>query len=138
MKILYLARCCRFNITHPVCMLARKITKWNCACDRGYIDRFAISNPRCFTAYTDGLVMSRTECSIMLFTGASSADFVNMSKSTTGVFVALVGPNAFFPLNSACKKQAVVSHSSTESEIAALDTALRTEGLPLRSFWEAA
>ena len=33
------------------------------------------------------------------------------------------------------KKQTVASRSSTESEIVALDTALRIEGLPLLTFW---
>eukprot|EP00959_Pyramimonas_sp_CCMP1952_P182574 3818260-Pyramimonas_sp.AAC.1 len=73
----------------------------------------------------------------MLFTDASFADCITSSKSTAGVFAALVGPNTFFPVNAACKKQTVVSHSSTESEIVALDSALRLEGLPLLSFWEA-
>ena len=73
----------------------------------------------------------------MIFTDASFADCVGTSKSTTGVFAAMVGPNTFFPLNAVCKKQTVVSHSSTEREIVALDTALRTEGLPLLPFWEA-
>eukprot|EP00959_Pyramimonas_sp_CCMP1952_P388502 8140665-Pyramimonas_sp.AAC.1 len=73
----------------------------------------------------------------MLFTDASFADCITPSKSTTGVFVALVGPNAFFPVNAVCKNQTVVSHSSTESEIVALDPVLRLEGLPLLPFWEA-
>ena len=34
MKILYLVSCCRFDLMHRVCMLAREITKWNYACDR--------------------------------------------------------------------------------------------------------
>ena len=74
---------------------------------------------------------------IMLFSDASFADCTSTSKSTTGIFAALVGPNTFFPLNAVCKKQTVVSHSSTESEIVALDSSLRLEGLPLLSFWEA-
>eukprot|EP00959_Pyramimonas_sp_CCMP1952_P391299 8200234-Pyramimonas_sp.AAC.1 len=74
----------------------------------------------------------------MRFADVSFADCVSTSKSTIGVSVALAGPNAFSPLNSVCKRQTFVSHSSTESEIVALDTALRTEGLPLSSLWEAA
>eukprot|EP00959_Pyramimonas_sp_CCMP1952_P428163 8967468-Pyramimonas_sp.AAC.1 len=73
----------------------------------------------------------------MLSTDALFADCVNTSKSTADVFAALVGPNTFSPLNSACKRQTVVPHSSTELEIVALDTALLSEGLPLLSFWEA-
>eukprot|EP00959_Pyramimonas_sp_CCMP1952_P261481 5467123-Pyramimonas_sp.AAC.1 len=73
----------------------------------------------------------------MLSADASFADYITSSKSTTGVFAALAGPNTFSPVNAVCRKQTIVSHSSTESEIVALDSALRLEGLPLLSFWEA-
>ena len=36
MKILYMARCCRFVLLFPVCALSREITKWTQACDRQY------------------------------------------------------------------------------------------------------
>ena len=35
-----------------------------------------------------------------------------------------------------CKKQTAVSHSSTESEIIALDTGLRLDGLPALELWD--
>lgn len=35
-----------------------------------------------------------------------------------------------------CKKQTVVSHSSSESEIVALDTNVRTSGIPAVDFWD--
>ena len=35
------------------------------------------------------------------------------------------------------KTQSAVSHSSTEAEVIALDHAVRVEGLPAMSFWEA-
>ena len=34
MKILYLARCIRFDLLHRVCMLAREIPRWTVACDK--------------------------------------------------------------------------------------------------------
>ena len=34
MKILYGARMCRYDLLRPTCMLARKVTKWDEACDR--------------------------------------------------------------------------------------------------------
>ena len=34
MKILYMARCCRFDLLYPVCTLARHVTKWSKACDK--------------------------------------------------------------------------------------------------------
>ena len=47
-----------------------------------------------------------------------------------------MGSNTFLPLTFICKKHTVVSQSSTEAEIVALDTVLRSEGLPLLSWWE--
>ena len=46
----------------------------------------------------------------------------------------VAGPNAFMPLSSLCKKQTVVSHSSTESEIISMEVALRTEVIHILSF----
>ena len=122
---------------HPVCTLAREITKWNFACDRRLyrlVCYLQSTRTHCLHGWIGD---SADKLSIMIFTDASFADCVQRSKSTTGIFAALVGPNTFFPFNAICKKQTVVSHSSTESEIVALDTALRIEGLPLLSFWEA-
>ena len=36
----------------------------------------------------------------------------------------------FFPISWMCKKQTLVSHSSTESEIISLDAGLRLDGIP--------
>ena len=60
----------------------------------------------------------------------------NDSKSTSGAVMALVGPNSVATISAMCKKQSVVSHSSTEAEIVSLDVALRNEGLPILNFWE--
>ena len=35
-----------------------------------------------------------------------------------------------------CKKQGVVSHSSTEAEVVSLETAIRLEGVPALLLWE--
>ena len=40
------------------------------------------------------------------------------------------------PISWMCKKQTAVSHSSTESEIISLDTALRLNGLLALHFWD--
>eukprot|EP00959_Pyramimonas_sp_CCMP1952_P171855 3591066-Pyramimonas_sp.AAC.1 len=118
-------------------MLAREITKWNTTCDirlHRLICYIKTTRTRCLHGWIGD---SSDKLAIMLFTDASFADCITSPKSTAGIFAALVGPNAFFPVNAVCKNQTVVSRSSTESEIVALDPALRLEGLPLISFWEA-
>ena len=73
---------------------------------------------------------------LALFTDASFAIDQRDSKSTSGIFLYLVGPRTFVPITWACKKQTCVSHSSTEAEIVALDAGIRMEGIPAMVFWD--
>ena len=66
---------------------------------------------------------------------ADFAGCLDTAKSTTGVFIALTGPNTFFPLGAISKKQSCVFHSTPEAEIVAADLAIRTEGLPALQLW---
>ena len=52
------------------------------------------------------------------------------------MYLALVGPNTFMPIQGISKKQSVVSHSFTESEIVEFDFGLRSEGMVSMTFWE--
>jgi len=73
---------------------------------------------------------------IALFADASFASWLGDSKSTSGCFLVLMGPNTFAPISWFCKKQGSVSNSSTESELISLDAALRMEGIPALALWE--
>ena len=72
----------------------------------------------------------------MLFCYASFASDLKDSKSTSGSLLCLVGSHTFCPITWMCKKQGCVSHSSTESEIVALDMGLRLDGLPAMTLWD--
>ena len=50
--------------------------------------------------------------------------------------MALTGPNTFIPISAVSKRQTCVSHSTTEAEVVAADTAIRTEGLPVKHLCE--
>jgi len=73
---------------------------------------------------------------LIVYCDADFAGDTRASKSTSGSYIALVGPNTFMPIASLCKKQTVVSHSSTESEIISMEIALRSEAIPILSFWD--
>ena len=73
---------------------------------------------------------------LIVYCDADFAGDTRASKSTSGCDAALVGPNTFMPLSSLCKKQTVVSHSMPESEIISMEVALRTEVIPILSFWD--
>ena len=68
--------------------------------------------------------------SLSLYTDADFASDVKASLSTTGASLKIEGPNTSFVLSALSKKQTAVCHSSTESEIVAADTSIRTVGIP--------
>ena len=72
----------------------------------------------------------------MLFVDAGFAGDLQDSKSTTGSFLVLVGPQTWAPISWMCKKQVPISHSSSEAEVIALEAALRLEGIPALLFWD--
>jgi len=76
------------------------------------------------------------DCQLMLFCDASFAGDLRDSKSTSGAILCLMGPHTFCPVTWLCKKQGAISHSSSESEVIALDAGLRMEGLPALDLWE--
>ena len=68
----------------------------------------------------------------------ADADFAGEydSRSTSGVFLSVQGPDTRFMLSAISKKQSCVSHSTPEAEIVAADYALRVEGLPILTLWD--
>jgi hypothetical protein len=116
--------------------LAREVTKWNIACDKR-MHRLAsymhhTTQLRQFSFVGDEVQNTK----LALFVDASFAGDVRDSKSTSGAFLALVGPNTYCPIAWLCKKQTATSHSTTEAEIVALDAAIRLEGITTLSLWE--
>ena len=136
MKILYAARMYRFDLLHSVNALARDVTRWCRACDKKLHRLISYIHHTKHYVLEGGVGDTLKDCAIMLFTDADFAGNLRDSKSTTGIFMAMVGPNTFFPLGAISKTQSAVSHSSTEAEVIALDYAIRVEGLPALTFWE--
>ena len=63
-------------------------------------------------------------------------EILRIQKSTSGGTLCIFGSHTFVPTSWMCKKQAAVSHSSTESEIISLDAGLRLDGLPALELWD--
>ncbi len=76
------------------------------------------------------------ELELGLFSDADFAGDRDKMRSTSGVFLALYAPHAFYPLSARSKKQPAVSHSTVEAEIIAADHAIRISGLPALPLWE--
>ena len=58
-------------------------------------------------------------------------------KSTSGIYLALVGPNSFFPLAAKAQKQTAVAHSTVEAELISASLAVRIIDLPALDLWKA-
>ena len=136
MKVLYGARMVRFDLLKAVNYLASRITKWSPECDRRlrrlmcYIDSTAESE-------LIGWVGDAPEDLVLwLFADADFAGCKVTLRSTSGAFLALSGPNTFFPLGAHSRKQTCVPHSTPEAELVAADAALRLEGLPAIDLWD--
>jgi len=136
MKILYAARVMRYDLLRPVAYLASRVTKWSPRCDR-QLHRLV-----CYIAATKhhrlrGYIGdSADKLELSLYSDADFAGCKITKRSTSGIFLALTGPNTFFPLNAISKKQTCVSHSTPEAELVAAAAALRMEGLPALNLWE--
>ena len=135
MQILYGARLARFGLPRPIAALASKVTKWDTVCDR-MLHRLVCYINSSFAYKVKGHIGDTSkDFNLTLFSDAGFAGCLDTAKSTSGVFIALTGPNSFFPLNAIRKKPSCVSHSTPESEIVAADLAIRTEGLPALQLW---
>ena len=107
----------RPDILWTVNMLAREVTKWNKACDKRLHRLMCYLNCTSHQVLTCFVGDPPENCRIALFCDASFAGDLRDSKSTSGAFLAIVGPNTFVPITWICKKQGAVSHSSSEAEI---------------------
>ena len=136
MKVLYAARMCRFDLLKAIALLASRVTKWDRDCDRRLHRLISYINSTLELRLTGYVGDNPSEVSLALYSDADFAGCKNTARSTTGVFLALVGPNTFVPLAAVSKRQTCVSHSTAEAEIVAANTAVRTIGLPTKVLME--
>ena len=73
---------------------------------------------------------------LRLFQDSDFAGDLEDKKSTSGGTLCVFGSHTFVPISWMCKKQASVSHSSTESEIISFDAGLRLDGIPALDLWD--
>ena len=115
---------------------ARSITKWTRACYKrlcrliSFIHHTSEQKQYCHVGNT------AKQCSLGLCQDSDFTGDHEDSKSTSGRTLCVFGSRAFVPISWMCKKQTVVSHSSTESEIISLDTGLRLDGLLALELWD--
>jgi hypothetical protein len=125
----------RPDIVKPIGDLATQVQKWSKNCDK------ALYRLICYIQSTLEHRLTGTvgDCSaalrLRLYVDADFAGDRLDSKSTSGGFLVLYGPNTFFPLAWICKKQTAVSRSTTEAEVISLAYSLFSEALPTMQLW---
>ena len=136
MKILYAARMGRFDLLRPVTALGSRITTWTKLCD------MRLHRLICYIKSSVNLKMygwvgdQKKDLELVLYCDADLAGDRNDAKSTSGVFMCIVGPTSFVPLAAVSKKQTSVSKSTPEAEIVAIDHGLAKHAIPALSLWE--
>jgi len=134
MKILFAARMYRYDLLCAVGSLAREITRWSRACDKRLHRLVCYVNSTKTTCLCGTVGDAIDDCRLVLFADADFAGDHSESKSTPGMYLAMVGRRTFVPLQAISKAQSAVSHSSTEAEVISLEFAHRTEGVPALLF----
>ena len=136
LKCLYLARIGRPDILWSVNKHARSITKWTKACDKRLNRLISYIHHTCEYKQYCHVGNTAQQCRLGLFQDSDFAGDLEDSKSTSGGTLCVFGSHTFVPISWMCKKQTVVSHRSTESEIISLDAGLRLDGIPSLDLWD--
>ena len=135
MKVLYAARMARYDLLKPIGALASNVTKWDQLCDKKLYRIMCYINSSLHLRLLSWVGDQKGDLGPHLYADADFAGDKDTMRSTSGVFMTVLGPNSSAPLNGMSKKQSAVSHSTPESEIVAADFAVRTEGLPAIDLW---
>ena len=131
MKALWLGRLARPDIIKPINDLATKVQSWS----RGD-DKKVLRLIQCIARLVGTIQDKPEDLELRLFVDADFAGDKSTARSTSGGFLALSGPNSFFPLAWISKRQTSTSRSTTESEVVSLAHSLYQEGLPALQLWE--
>ena len=135
MKVLFAARMARYDLLRATQGLASRVTKWSVDCDK------ALFRLMCYIHSTIDHTMigftgdSPEDVKLWLFADSDHAG-EHDSHSTSGCFLAMVGPNTYFPLTAFSKKQTSTAMSSTEAEVTAANLSMRATGLPSSCLWQ--
>ena len=99
MKALYGARTCRWELQHAINTLARAVTKWNKNCDIRLHKLVCYINSTLDDSLEGFIGDPIDDLQIICYCDADFASGVKFSKSTSGSYIAIVGPNTFMPIS---------------------------------------
>ena len=137
-QILFPARMNRCDSYCAVNVLYREVAGWTKACNRRLYRLICYMHQTADLCITSSVGDRLEDMRIVLYADMNFTDCLRTPKSSGGGFLCLVGPRRFVSPTWLCKKQNAVCHNPTESEVIALDTTVRPEGLPALNFSDSA
>ena len=105
MKLLYAARLARFDLRRAVCHLACFVTKWDPECDARLHRLMCYVNSAKHLRMFGWVGDDRSALQPHLFCGSDFAGCPATLRSTSGVHLAIRGPNACVPVSGVSKRQ---------------------------------
>jgi hypothetical protein len=136
MKCLWVARLARPDLLRPITVLATKIQAWTVNCDKQLYRLMCYMSSSSEYKLVGQVLDDPSQLELVLYVDADFAGDRQDAKSTSGGYLVLQGPSAFFPICWTSKKQTSVSRSTTEAELVSLAYSLFGEAIPMLSLWE--
>ena len=134
MKMLWLARLSRPDVSHAVTRLASGITRWSINHDKMlyrlacYLNSTIEYGVHCFVKGNPPTI------SLHLYTDADLGGDICTMKSHTGIYLCIECPDGTsFPISWTSRRQQCVSKSTTESELVALNDGLFNDAIPVQT-----
>ena len=136
MKALWLARLARPDILKPIGDLASNVQKWSRNHDRQLLRLIQYLVGTCNHRLVGTVQDAADDLELVLYVDADFCGERAHTKSTSGGYLVLHGPQTWFPLAWVSKRQTSTSRSTTEAEVISLAHSLYAEGLPSLQLWE--
>lgn len=133
MKLLWLARLSRPDLSFSIVSLAASITRWSRNYDMKLKRIIGYLKHTTSMGLWGSLTAGNPSASLKLY---CDADLVTC-KSHSGIFLALeTEPGVLFPLSWGSKRQTAVARSNGEAEFAAANESVFQEAIPVKSLLE--
>ena len=126
----------RYDLIRAVAALASRVTKWTYLCDKKLHRLISYINCTTDLSMYAWIGDPIEKLGLVLFCDADLAGDRTDSKSTSGVFLCILGPRSFVPLTGVSKKQTSISRSTPEAEIVAPAHGLFKEAIPAIGLWQ--
>ena len=136
MKCLWLARLGRPDCQNPIGTMSTHLNCWSVNDDKRMYRLICYINSTPHYRL-QGQVRDPPELlKLCLFCDADFAGESDNTRSTSGGYLVLVGPNTWFPIAWISKRQTSTSRSTTEAEVVAVANSLFSEALPMLDLFD--